>query len=44
MHCAIFYNSCYKHCAGIHFVYYHWYLKKYGTHSVFNTRKETLIY
>ena len=29
---------------GIYFVYYHWYLKKYGTHSVFNTRKETLIY
>ena len=23
---------------GICFVYYHWYLKKYGTHSVFNTR------
>ena len=29
---------------GIYFVYYHCYLKKYGTHSVFNTRKETLIY
>ena len=29
---------------GICFVYYHWYLKKYGTHSVFNTRTEAMIY
>ena len=29
---------------GIYFVYYHWYLKKYNTRSVFNTRKETLLY
>ena len=28
----------------IYFVYYHWYLKGYGTHSVFNTGKETLSY
>ena len=29
---------------GIYFVYYHWYLKKYDTHSVFNTHTETIIY
>ena len=29
---------------GIYFVYYHWYLKKYDAHSVFNTRTETIIY
>ena len=29
---------------GIYFVYCHWYLKKYGTHSVFNTLTETIIY
>ena len=29
---------------GIYFVYYHCYLKKYGTHSVFNTRTETINY
>ena len=28
----------------IYFVYYRCYLKKYGTHSVFNIRKETMIY
>ena len=30
--------------AGIYSVYYHGYLKKYGTHSVFNTRTEAIIY
>ena len=29
---------------GIYFVYYHWFLKKYDTHSVFNTHTETIIY
>ena len=29
---------------GIYFVCYHWYLKKYGAHSIFDTRAETIIY